>query len=31
MDEVGAKAEVTEWLDTWVFNAAKCFAVFHPA
>ena len=31
MDEMGATAEVTEWLDTWVFNAAKCFAVFGPA
>jgi hypothetical protein len=30
MDEVQARSEVLDWLDTWVFNAAKCFAVFHP-
>jgi hypothetical protein len=30
MDVVRADSEVIDWLDTWVFNAAKCFAVFHP-
>jgi len=30
MDELAARPEVIEWLDTWVFNAAKCFAVFRP-
>ena len=28
MDEIGARAHVVDWIDTWVFNAAKCFAVF---
>lgn len=30
MHAVQARSEVLDWLDRWVFNAAKCFAVFHP-
>jgi hypothetical protein len=30
MEEAHATAEVVDWLDTWVFNAAKCFALFQP-
>lgn len=28
MDAIGARAEVIDWIDTWVFNAAKSFAIF---
>ena len=30
MTELGAKAEVVDYLETHVFNSTQCFAVFHP-
>lgn len=30
MDEAKADVEIVDWLETWVFNAAKCFAIFRP-
>jgi len=28
MAELGAKMEVVDWVETWLFNAPKCLAVF---
>lgn len=28
MQELNAKPTVLEWIDTWIFNAAQCYAVF---
>ncbi len=28
MSELGKKAQIVDWVETWVFNASKCFAVF---
>jgi hypothetical protein len=28
MSEVGAKMELLDWVETWIFNAPKCMAVF---
>jgi hypothetical protein len=31
MTEVGQSAEVVDYVETYVFNSAKCFAVFRPS
>ena len=28
MAELGYKANILDWVETWVFNAPKCLAVF---
>jgi hypothetical protein len=28
MSEVGAKMELVDWVETWIFNAPKCQAIF---
>ena len=28
MSELGQKAEILDWVETWMFNAPKCLAVF---
>jgi hypothetical protein len=28
MAELGAKMEIVDWVETWIFNAPKCLAVF---
>ena len=28
MSELGRKADILEWAETWAFNAPKCMAVF---
>jgi len=28
MAEMGGKMEVVDWVETWLFNAPKCLAVF---
>ena len=28
MSEVGAKMELVDWVETWIFNAPKCLAIF---
>jgi hypothetical protein len=30
MHALGRRAEVVDWVETWVFNSSKCFAVFRP-
>jgi hypothetical protein len=30
MTELGQRAEVVDFVETYVFNSAKCFAVFAP-
>jgi hypothetical protein len=30
MHELGRKAEVVDWIETYIFNSSKCFAVFRP-
>ena len=31
MHELGRRAEIVDWVETYVFNSSKCFAVFPPA
>ncbi len=31
MAELGYKASVLDWVETWLFNSPKCLAVFEPA
>jgi hypothetical protein len=31
MTELGQKAEVIDYVESYVFNSAKCFALFPPA
>ena len=28
MAELGSKMELVDWVETWMFNAPKCLAVF---
>ena len=28
MSEIGQKAEIVDYVETYVFNSAKCFALF---
>jgi hypothetical protein len=28
MAELGAKMELVDWVETWIFNAPKCQAIF---
>jgi hypothetical protein len=28
MAELGAKMKLVDWIETWMFNASKCLAVF---
>jgi hypothetical protein len=28
MAELGRKAEILDWVETWIFNAPKCLALF---
>jgi hypothetical protein len=30
MSELGQKSEVVDYVETYVFNSAKCFALFPP-
>ena len=30
MHALGRKAEVVDWIETYIFNSSKCFAVFRP-
>ncbi len=29
MAELGYKAEIVDYVETYVFNSSKCFALFH--
>lgn len=29
MSELGQRAEIVDWVESYIFNSAKCFAVFH--
>lgn len=31
MDKLGQRAEILDWVETYVFNSSKCFALFPPA
>jgi hypothetical protein len=31
MAELKYKAQILDWVETWIFNAPKCLAVFEPA
>jgi Catalytic LigB subunit of aromatic ring-opening dioxygenase len=31
MSELGHKAEIVDYVETYILNSNKCFAVFHPA
>jgi hypothetical protein len=31
MAELGYKADILDWVETWTFNAPKCMAVFRSA
>jgi hypothetical protein len=28
MAELGSKMELVDWVETWIFNAPKCQAIF---
>jgi hypothetical protein len=28
MAELGAKMQLVDWVETWIFNAPKCQAIF---
>ncbi len=30
MHALGRRAEIIDWVETWIFNSSKCFAVFRP-
>jgi len=30
MDTLGQRAEVVDWVETYVFNSSKCFTIFRP-
>ncbi len=29
MSELGQRAQIVDWVESYIFNSAKCFAVFH--
>ena len=31
MDALGQRGEIVDWVETYVFNSSKCFALFPPA
>ncbi len=31
MSELNYKADIVDWVETWMFNAPKCMAVFKAA
>jgi hypothetical protein len=30
LEELGRKADECEFMESWIFNSNKCFAVFKP-